>query len=171
MAGAAGMSASLGARMGGKVSDGVVKEAGAVRDTFNSGYYTADERKKKKQARLDREWKQNAENYKYLMEKHGMTNAQARDFLNDDRVQAFRDRGIEDVGIIKNAIQYEEDHNGATYDNERAIAMAEMAQDLGSDFKKNASSQNAFAENLRNKGYDQPIINEMIQRMKTVTDV
>ena len=77
--------------------------------------------------------------------KSKMTREQAKEFLNDETTQRYRDNGIEDVGIIRNARNMAAENH---WSEESAIARAKLAQERGKSLKDSDQNQQALIDRM-----------------------
>lgn len=154
----AGLGASAGNGSANFVMDKASKEYGDYKEAIQAVTTDKNEVKEKRQTKFDKNFKNNAENYKYLLSK-GMKPKQAKDFLQN-RSQQFLDAGIDDIKLMHSAIRYQEKmkkDKGINIDDKTLVATTQIAKKLPSNFQENKGLKKSYAEDMmRHK----PQINE-----------
>lgn len=152
MAGGIGLSAGIANRVGGSIgnsaSDFLGNQVSEAKDIFKESYYEPEELKNKKQEKYDKEWKKKEDHYRYLQSVAGLNDKKAREFLEDDKTQAFLDANITDINTIYNARTMMDKKN---YSLEESVAKAKMANSLGNDFADNDGAQKNFIDRIKSK--------------------
>lgn len=149
----AGLAVATGKGLGDRSVSFADNKASQMHEDYMNARYTAQEQKQMKQEKADKEWKRNENNIKYMMKKGSgngatkskMTREQAKEFLNDKTTQRYRDNGIEDVGIIRNARNMAAENH---WSEESAIARAKLAQERGKSLKDNDQNQEALIDRM-----------------------
>lgn len=149
----AGLAVATGKGLGDRAVAHADNKASQMHEDYMNARYTAQEQKQMKQEKADKEWKRNENNIKYMMKKGSgngdtkskMTREQAKKFLNDETTQRYRDNGIEDVGIIRNARNMAAENH---WSEESAIARAKLAQERGKSLKDSDQNQQALIDRM-----------------------
>ncbi len=149
----AGLAVATGKGLGDRAVAHADNKASQMHEDYMNARYTAQEQKQMKQEKADKEWKRNESNIKYMMKKGSgngdtkskMTREQAKKFLNDETTQRYRDNGIEDVGIIRNARNMAAENH---WSEESAIARAKLAQERGKSLKDSDQNQQALIDRM-----------------------
>ena len=149
----AGLAVATGKGLGDRSVSFADNKASQMHEDYMNARYTAQEQKQIKQEKADKEWKRNESNIKYMMKKGSgngntkskMTREQAKEFLNDETTQRYRDNGIEDIGIIRNARSMAAENH---WSEESAIARAKLAQERGKSLKDNDQNQEALIDRM-----------------------
>lgn len=149
----AGLAVATGKGLGDRSVSFADNKASQMHEDYMNARYTAQEQKQMKQEKADKEWKRNENNIKYMMKKGSgngatkskMTREQAKEFLNDKTTQRYRDNGIEDVGIIRNARNMAAENH---WSEESAIARAKLAQERGKSLKDSDQNQQALIDRM-----------------------
>lgn len=158
---------NLGGAVGNRLSDNAGRFTENVGSTISDTWYTDNEKEQRKQAKkakYDAEWKQKEEHYKYLRNK-GMNDMQAKDFLEDANTQRFLNAGVTDINSIYNARKMMDESNGRIK-IEGAVARAQLAKNVSSNFKNSDSEQISFADNMKRKNANidtEQLIKEIIK--------
>ena len=155
LAGGISAGAGLGASTSGRAANAVVAKAsseyGEYKAVVQSAMNDPKEVKEKKQAKFDKNFKNNTDNYKYLVSK-GMKPKQAKDFLQN-RSQQFLDAGIDDIKLMHNAIKYQDKMKtkGIDIDDKTLVATTQIAKNLPSNFQENKGLKKSYAEEMMRK--------------------
>lgn len=157
---------SFGGRTGAALSEAASNRVTNVKEALES---TGDREKQKQKRRekYDAEWRQREENYRYLQSKR-LNGKQAKEWLNDERTQAFLNAGVTDINTIYNARKLmDESHNRINIDG--AVARARLAQKVSDNFSDSPTERNAFRENMLKKGSS--FNNENVEQLMNDIDV
>ncbi len=166
--------ATLGVGAGNTVGNAIVNKAGqaasSIKEDYEMGAYTKEERKQRQQAEFDKNWKNSEANYKYLRSQ-GMTDEDAKKFLNDKEngAQQYLNAGITDIKLMHKAENVAAQKG---WTKEQKVSRAKMASTLDKNYVKDVKAQNELMENVkkRNSRIDDDMAsrfnNDMIDLLK-----
>lgn len=144
---------TLGAGIGGSIADRVNQSIDVNKQIFKEGYYDKQELEEKEYEEMYKDFINSEENYQYL-KKQGMNNDEAKKFLKSKETKEFLDVGINDIKMIDKARKLKDKENNP-YDNSKAVALAQLANEKGKEFAKNPMGREhkEFREALIERGF------------------